>query len=196
MITEEPEVHEPTVLEQVQGIVERVTRGQLSKWNSSGRWVEFDDVWQEGWLAYYAHKGEIDALIEDGRCGQAWYLIRDDVYRYCRREKAQRGGYDPGDEYFYTLRALKAWLPSAFAGDVASEAGSSFEQRTKRSGASNSGSDTDTTLVDIRWGLGQLTQESRDVLFHVYGRPEGPDSVPARKALKLLQQALGGPSAD
>jgi hypothetical protein len=86
-------------------------------------------------------------------------------------------------------------LPAAFGGDVANEGGVSAEARKGSRGGSVSGSELDTALIDVRWGLGRLEEFDRQVLFDQYGSGGrgGPGFKAARPALRRLQRALGGP---
>jgi Fe-S cluster protector protein len=167
-----------------------IARGQTTKWNRNGSWVEYEDVLQEAWVAYLTHKTLIDEYLATSRRTEARYLIRDHVYRFCRKEKARRSGYDPEDEHLYTLKALRALLPGAFGGDVASEGGSSLEPRKGRGGG-GTGSDLDTSLIDVRWGLERVDGYDREMLFWA-STGGGWEQPPARAALRRLQTVLGG----
>lgn len=174
-------------------LINKVARSQVAKANRTGRWVEPDDVLQETWLAYWEQRKVVNHLLSLGEDRQAWWLLRDKVYRWCRKEKAALGRFDPAEQHYYARGTLKAFLPSVFGGDVASEGGVSVERPRRTSGAANSGSDLDTMLIDIRWGLHQLTQTDRELLFEAYGHRDSYESGKAKSALTRLQDVLGGP---
>lgn len=178
-------------------LITDVANQQVYKWNRSAKWVDPDDVHQEAWLAYMQRRSEIHQFLAEGDRAKARYLIRDAVYRFCRREKAWRGGWDTDDEHMYSLKALKRFLPAAFGGDIANEGGMSAEPRRGSRGGAVSGNELDTALIDVRWGLSQLTWVDRQALFDSYSGADGHEQDPTcRRALRRLQEVLGGPPLD
>lgn len=86
----------------------REVTGQV--WPRWRRWVEWDDVNQHLWVWMMTHGPTMETLEPE----YVLRRMRTAAERYCRREKAQRCGYDPVDEYFYTWNRLLKILPDAF----------------------------------------------------------------------------------
>lgn len=74
------------------------------------RWVTREDVEQELWTYLLDHDDDLRGL-EPAKLGRR---LRGAADRYCRKEKAQRSGYDTADEYFYSVDQLERIIWDAF----------------------------------------------------------------------------------
>lgn len=79
-------------------------------------YVERDDLISESRLWMYEHPRLINEYLMDENYERACYRLRRDLVRcmelYARREKAQKLGYDPEDEQFYSAVLVGALLPA------------------------------------------------------------------------------------
>jgi hypothetical protein len=78
-----------------------------SRWH---RYVEWEDLIQQLWLWVAANQEDVATLGP----AQLTKVLRAEAEKYCRREKAQRAGYDITDEYYYTVGQLRRIVWDAF----------------------------------------------------------------------------------
>lgn len=86
------------------------------------QYVDLQDVVQEGYLYVLQKPEEISWLLEQDEVDleKVCQLVRRRCERYCRKEKAAKVGYRPGDEFFYadsseSVEFLADLLPHALA---------------------------------------------------------------------------------
>lgn len=80
------------------------------------RHMQLDDLVQEGRIWALQHPGRMRGFLYDENPKRGWARMTrtfDAVMgKVARVEKAHREGYDPDDEYFYTLAILELCLPA------------------------------------------------------------------------------------
>lgn len=166
------------------------------KWRS---WVERADVEQELWVWAYAREG-LDELAP----AQLGGTLRDVAERYARREKAQRSGYRPGDEAFYTLPLLRELISTLGLG-ITARGVDDTNTKVARRGAAGPTLEYETMMADLRAGLAQLSKDERDLLIVIYQSSWTYAEVGAEldltedqvnnavsRAVRRLQRAMGG----
>lgn len=152
------------------------------------KWVERDDLIQEAlcWIVAREDKAR------DLKKKSPWYLqrrLRTVADRYGRRQKAIMSGYEPADEYFYSLPELLRMLPEALD-STATPPKPQLQQGTAATGTVDM-AEWATRVADLRRALQAVAYPHFRVL-NVYntGTPVNPDDV--RKALVAVQRKLGG----
>lgn len=171
--------------------------GHFNRAKAAGRNppVEYDDCYQEGWVAYLESREDFSSRLDDPR-GRTYIKVsvRNHISRYARKEKAARAGYEVEDEHFYSARAIRDLLPFALAEPVpAAEAGGNILEPPV-------GTSRHCELIDIRRAVDQLRDDDRDVLWQMYGPTqdvpedvpgEVPEDVPDRDIRKRASRAVG-----
>lgn len=154
-----------------------------------------DDLSQEVWLWIVENQAEILTWEEEDwvrRLYRRGYRVANAA---ARRDRARYLGYEPRDEYFYSLTSLRKWLPFYYADGLDPEDQIMLDRDFK---------------LDLDLALPDLDGETCALLRFVYdgddpeGRTaalaasEGIEVGSARKrvqrALGRLREALGGPS--
>lgn len=115
-----------------------------------------------------------------------WLLrrLRTAGERYCRKEKAQRGGYDTTDEYFYSITKLRSIVGDAFDPQAVPPS------ETYR--ADELYSEWVTEVADVRSGLRKIPLGDYTVLREYAEGGRVDDDAGVRHALWVLQRKLGG----
>lgn len=175
------------------------------------RWVEPADLTQHLW-EYIWKKRKVFAEYlsredkEEQKQGWAALLLalQRAGDRHCRKEKADKSGYRPEDEAFYTKAMIEDLVSMLYNGAGITNI---IDDRVKVKSAPGSGYSVETSLVDIERALKSLEPEDRFVVVEVYGHstPEAAvaetlgvsrSTVDRRlaKASKQMIEFLGGPS--
>lgn len=159
-------------------------------------WRREDKV--KDWLSH-------DQTPEDYRGGvkQLGKTLTRQADKYCRRQKAQKLGYEIRDEHFYDPLTLSEILPYAWGTVV--ETKQQDGERVSGSGNPAEGGNYVAQIIDIRRGLSQIDEMDRDVLELKYEQHltfaeiavqlEISDTTAHRKvdgALRRLNNKLGG----
>lgn len=90
--------------DQDEAAVQSATKILLSRYRD---FVSFEDVRQELYLWLFSHYEKAEAWREKHETRHAERTLikalRNAGERYCRQEKAERQGYEPEDEFFYSI---------------------------------------------------------------------------------------------
>jgi hypothetical protein len=146
-------------------------------------WAEFDDVTQHLYWWIASHQETVERLEYGHLCRR----LRTAAQRYCRREKAQRSGYEPVDEYFYSLAKLAKVVLDAFDPEAVPPS------ETYR--ADELYAEWVTEVADVRAALRKKAfplwayTVLRKYVTEGRGEAEDPD---VKRALMALQRQLGG----
>jgi DNA-directed RNA polymerase specialized sigma24 family protein len=102
----------------------------------------------------------------------AWQMTRA-AERFCRKEKAIRSGYQPGDEVFYQIATLAKLLPFVIAsildGKVLEPAQEMIlDGQPKGSSSPAEGGALLSTLMDIKKQFEELGAEDKQILIFRY----------------------------
>lgn len=183
------------------------------------KWVDRDDIKQECILWAMNRSGWVKEQLDEPDLEQrkhneqklAWQMTRA-AERYCRREKAIRSGYQPGDEAFYQTATLAKLLPFVIAsildGTVLEPAQEMvMDGQPKGSSSPAEGGNLIATLMDIKNNFVTLGAEDKQVLVLRYheqmtlaqiGNVLGCHATTADRrcdnALRELNDLLGGRS--
>lgn len=126
-------------------------------------YVEREDLEQECWVWYLAHKEQADAWLTAGTPGKVRGRMFRAAQKAARRMKAG-SSYQPEDEAFYSTRAILSLLPEAL--DPQSTPGQGASDTGRVSGASKDGyDDWQVTMADIRSAFAKLPPLDQEVLI-------------------------------
>lgn len=170
----------PQVLEPWQRLKATVEAAAGSLMKHFGRWVEYDDVVQTIWVAYFEHPLAFDRL-EGTRL--AYVRLKKAGSRFCQQEMAYRIGLDFGAQYHYSRGEVRGLLEFAF-----SEGGLDGGE----------GQATICGWVDLSRALGEIGPEERHTLSYAYGPHEREPLTTSQRtatarALGKLQRAMNVP---
>lgn len=177
-------------------------------------YVEYEDVQQELYLWLYRNYERVCGWREEHSEQHAkWTVVkalRSAGERYCRREKAEREGYLPDDEYFYSLGMVGDLLQVSFDKDWMMPPG--VDMARPNSGTpSDEGGNLIAMIADVKRAYKQMPKHDRDLLARVFEHGVQPADVYVQLALEWdittdaarlrvsrvlgrLRAALGGPS--
>jgi DNA-directed RNA polymerase specialized sigma24 family protein len=176
-------------------------------------YVDYQDVQQECYLWLYANYDRALRWREEHAEERAQRTIikavRNAGERYCRSEKAERDGYLPEDEFFYSIPMVRDLLVVSF--DPHWMAPSSAQLDSVSSGnPSSEGGNLMTMVADVRRAFDTLTPHDRALLERVYRDTDSDQEIAVlalewdittkaadmrvRRVLGRLRAALGGPN--
>lgn len=156
-------------------------------WKRYKSFTEAADLRQEMWV--WALAQDEERLTEYEAHKLTWKL-RDAGEVYARKEKAAKGGYEPDDEVFYSLRTLRELLPLAVT-DVPITL-RAVESEGKRSGGTPQSMEFETALADMRRAFKRLSSKYQLILGTYVESPDDADEVAVTRALRFMQRRLGG----
>lgn len=148
------------------------------------KWVELDDVKQEGWLAYLTNRKVLDALMES-EAGRAYVKrrIHSAMSTYAVREMCHRTGLEWEDQYSYSKGEIRSLVTLVLSGGPAG-----FEPESVIAG-----------YADVKAAIEGCDPGDRVALWLAYGTrsDEGSplssnDRSRARRAIARLQRKLNG----
>lgn len=159
-------------------------------WRRYRRWVEREDVEMELWAWVYGHPDKTNDLAEH----ESWLLrrLRTVAERFARKEKAQRSGYHPDDEVWYSQWHVVELLPDAL-NPAATPPQSPMDELAVTGGGGGKYSDWEASMADLRGALAKMCSTDVAALRRLVA-DRGTINEPAtRAALWTLQRLLGGP---
>jgi len=158
-------------------LVPSVAKAVHNKYN---KWVDKDDIKQECFIWAMGRTQWVKDQLNEPDTEQrkhneqklAWQMTRA-AERYCRKEKAIRSGYQPGDEVFYQTATLAKLLPFVIAsvldGTVLEPAQEMIMDGQPRGSSSPAeGGALLSTLMDIKKKFIELNAEDKQVLTFRY----------------------------
>jgi DNA-directed RNA polymerase specialized sigma24 family protein len=150
-----------------------------------------DDLSQEIWLWVMAHTHKLEEWGEEWE-GKLWKTAFREALAVARRERAAIAGYEPRDEYFYRIGTLRKILPLFY--------GEAYDEIIVP--------DRDAVL-DLERAFTKIDVQAAALLYEVFGQDDAEGRTKAlaaawevsddaarqkvQRALKKLQEALGGP---
>lgn len=167
------------------------------------------DLVQEAWVWALEHPKKLAEIVAEEEEANRTRRLRNQLVSHlgkvARAIKAQACGYEPDDEFFYTLPALRDLLPGCYGHvDWTSFAVNDLEIRP--AGDPAEGGNRVAELSDVNVALGRLSKEDQRLLFLRYGVgdseadiagglsiEQGAAHMRLERALKRLQDELGGP---
>lgn len=141
-------------------------------WHYS-KYVELDDLMQEGWLAYIAKRRKYDRLLVDPlQVKYVKYSIRKACASYARREMWERLQVVPEDQYRYSKPEINLLVEMFVSGEW--DDGRLRDER-----------------IDLERGWGQLNTADRRALEYRHGPRDtkltSADRMRASRAIRRLQ---------
>lgn len=140
------------------------------------------------------------------------WQIRRHLERYCRREKANKSGYQINDEMFYetfTISQLLTYVIKSIVNDTALEQAQNMinDGTPRKPAAPSEGGNLLAFLIDIKKGYQLLDQEDQDILRLRYHEGKTLQNIAeylecaistadrrCSQALAKLQEKIGGQS--
>jgi RNA polymerase sigma factor (sigma-70 family) len=144
------------------------------------QFVERDDVKQECYAWYYSRaehfntllsvENSLERVVNEKR--MAWQMRRH-CERYCRKEKAIKSGYKPGDETFYdtvTIAQLLPYVIASIVNDTVLEAAQNLinDGQPRKPSAPAEGGNLLAILIDIKKAYLKLDVADKDLLIKRY----------------------------
>jgi DNA-directed RNA polymerase specialized sigma24 family protein len=149
-------------------------------YNKYKKWVDKGDVTQECFMWVLGRTQWVNDQLNEPDPEQrkhneqklAWQMTRA-AERFCRKEKAIRSGYQPGDEVFYQIATLAKLLPFVIAsildGKVLEPAQEMIlDGQPKGSSSPAEGGALLSTLMDIKKQFEELGAEDKQILIFRY----------------------------
>jgi len=132
--------------------------------------VTYGDLSQEGYIWALTHPGTVRSRLEDGKRGEYRLIaqLAGHMQKVARQEKANKAGYSPDDEVFYSKGMIEKALPAVW--DVTHMVRPLIEGEPSDFGRSMkdpaAGNDWLATVVDVRaaWDATDLTDDQRNAL--------------------------------
>lgn len=158
--------------------VSSVSRQLRSKYRD---FCEYEDIQQELYIWYIKHHTKVEKWEEELHEKSVARLVakslRNAGERYCRRQKAMLTGYEPEDEFFYTIPMVTDMLQLYF--DPEWMEPRAIELTTSSSGkAPNEGWNLQAMVADVGRGYESLSASDQHLLREVFG-----GEVPVRDAI-------------
>lgn len=154
--------------------------------------VDKDDLVQEAWLWVVEHPEQVEAYKNHEQPKLAYWWLQRDLWKVmdavCRKERAQRLGYDPSDEAFYGKALLEALLPGVLNGAPVQPQGEVSEIRSGKDPAEGGTYLAMYLDVSRAWKEASLTPRERSILRAIYG--EGFLKQEVAEDLGITPQAI------
>jgi len=146
--------------------------------------AEYEDIQQELYIWYVKNHRKVARWEEEHHEKSVARLVakslRNHGEKYCRREKAAAVGYEPDDEFFYTIPMVADMLQLYFDPEWMEPPGM---QLTTTSGGKppQEGWNLQAMVADVGKCYEQMPEADRKLLHEVYG-----GEVPVRDAIAWL----------
>jgi len=165
---------------------------------------------QEAWVWALERPQKLNALLDEDdeqeRTRKLRNALCNHLDRVARKEKAAILGYEPEDEYFYSLGQLRELLPQVYGEKADWVSFSASDNEVKPTSDPAEGGNRVASLVDVGEALGRLSQQDQWCLYLRYGTgaseldiaenhlqvEQGAAHMRIERALKRLRQELGG----
>jgi hypothetical protein len=155
--------------------------------------VSADDISQTIWLWIVEHQAQILDWPDEEWVRRLYWRGYRLAWAYARKERARIVGYEIPDEYFYRLGTLRKLLPLYYA-----EADEEEMFVPDRDAAADI--ERALTMVDVYTSSllfqvfsGDDAEGQTAALAVAWGTTEGGARMKVQRALRALQDALGGP---
>lgn len=160
--------------------VSRLLRQTANRFSRKWR-VDREDIEQELWIwvltkldysfiEEYANADDYDGVVEYvDKLKQFKASVNWAAERYCRKEKAEREGYSPEDEYFYGLKYLAELLVTYFHVGIEAHPPRGRSESVHRTTDPSEGGGHLASMLDIQKGLAGLSPLYRQRLELRFG---------------------------
>lgn len=147
--------------------------------------AEYEDIQQELYIWYLKSHHKVAKWEEEHHPKTVQRLVmkslRNCGEKYCRKEKADRLGYEPDDEFFYTIPMVADMLQMYFDPDWMMPRGIELTQQGGGGKPPQEGWNLPAMVADVGSAYEALPEPDRDLLWRVYG-----GDVPVREAIESL----------
>lgn len=144
-------------------------------------YVDFNDLSQEAflWLVenyakVLAWREEHSELHADRKVVKA---MRNACERYARKEKAQMDGYEPADEFFYSIPVVANMLRLYFDPDRLTVPSRDFSPRVTGGTPAQEGGNLMAMVADVGRAYEALPAHDKGLLVGVYGSGDPADNI-------------------
>lgn len=148
--------------------VSQVARQLTSRYRD---YVEYEDVQQELYVWYIKHYRKVDAWREEHHEKTAQRLIlkslRNAGEKYCRKEKADKDGYEVEDEFFYSIGMVSDMLQLYFDPDWSAPTVTLEHTSEKR--PAGEGGNLMAMVADVGRCFEQMPEADQELLQRIYG---------------------------
>lgn len=167
--------------ESIHAAVASVARQLRSRYRD---FVEYEDVQQELYIWYIKNHRKVAAWEEEHHEKSVARLVnrslRNAGEKYCRKQKAEMSGYEPDDEFFYSIPMVADMLQLYFDPDWMEPA--AIQLGTVSSGKpAEEGWNLQAMVADVGKCYEQMPTADQHLLREVYG-----GEVPVRDAIAWL----------
>lgn len=175
-------------------------------------YVEYEDVAQELYIWYLKHTRKVAEWEDQYHPKSVQRLLvkslRNAGEKYARREKAAKVGYEPEDEFFYSIPMIADMLQLYFDPHWREPKGMAYDQVKTSGGEASDGMNLVAMVADVGKAYEALSATDQELLRYVYaGDPRAAITVLAlewditpnaadhriRRVLGRIRAALGGP---
>lgn len=174
-------------------LVPTVDRLARSVWRSYKDCTDLDDVRQAIWLGYFEDRVNLDEMYREDSTRKFMYArLRRAGVDHCLIEKANRCGYEPGDQYWYSRGELRALIPLVLTGR---DQPAVWDSGAVAHHGARSYMDLESAIADVRVALGKISVKDRQMLMDCWGglgnTVTASQRYAASRALGRLQRELG-----
>lgn len=168
-----------------EAVLASVARQLRSKYHG---YVDLDDIRSELYLWLVEHHDKAAAWREEHEDSPRTAdrllarSLRNHGEKFCRREKAAYCGYEPDDEFFYSIQMVADLLQLYFDPEYMVP-GSADLGSTGSGKPANEGGNLMAMVADIGRAYEDLSQSDRDLLEWVYG-----GHMPVKDAINFLAE--------
>lgn len=150
-----------------------MVRQVSGEYKNKFKMLERSDIEQELWLWFVQHPRNFKQWTEEYEAKEADKLIarslRNAALDYCIKEKAQREGYSPSDNFWYTKEFVKMLIPGVLTGNwERMEIALSNMGRSTKSPAESG--DWMAHIADIKSAFDKLTEQEQNLVFLFYAQ--------------------------
>lgn len=176
-------------------------------------YVEREDLAQELWVWILNHQDKVESWVESYHPKSVERLVaralRNAGDKHCRKEKARQVGYEPDDEFFYSLGMVTDMLTLYFDPEWTAPRAIQLGA-TPSSQAASEGWNLQTMVSDVGRAYERLSASDQELIRYVYGSGDPRDNIAGlaldwggitynaadhrvRRVLGRIRAALGGP---
>lgn len=155
--------------ESIIAAVSSVSRQLRSRYRD---FVEFEDVQQELYIWYLKNHRKVTKWEQEYHPKSVQRLVakslRNAGEKYCRKEKAAQTGYEPDDEFFYTIPMVADMLQLYFDPDWREPKGVEMTDKTSSGKPAQEGWNLQAMVADVGRAYEALPPSDQALLSFVY----------------------------
>jgi hypothetical protein len=188
-------------------LADRVARRFAS---GNREWVEYDDLYQECVIWFIENADKAAEYIEQEQDNKLWAAVSNRARAYVAREKAARSGYEPEDQFHYSIGLVEDLLPLLFEDSWREPAARADSSGSSSRSNPREGNNLVAMVADVRTGYEKLGVGDQDIIEKIYGGGDPRNNVAdeaailgitpeamkkrIRRSIGRLRKPLGGPN--